>query len=341
MLSLVPPGASPDSVTLDKTLQHLLYWLSKHYDEMDHEAQKYADKVFESLIDLAEINVENLPDSPQRRRSRRLYSLARGEHFNVRELLRALEVSPSGEHEAWKEAYEFIQIYLQRVLDLLFDLTRAERHEPVDVSILGLLFGCIDEILAATHLARHNYYTQANAHIRTVLEVLDKVELFHNCPEWIEVWAGDDVKKILKELSPSAVREKLGREKFDPIYDFLSDHGTHATFRWLQARAVQRVNLQEPNRKTAVLWVGGSKLEHHLIWTSCFLIYTVTQVLLLVSRIGEEILHPEECMTYITGALDSFIKFTEKYMVPWAADSGLNPDELRRFLLEVRENTGK
>jgi hypothetical protein len=80
---------------------------------------------------------------------------------------------------------------------------------------------------------------QSYNHLRTVHDLLDKAELFFHHPKWADVWGGSDKQKILTELSPGSVRKKLGRPKFDPIYGFSTELGTHGTFESLRKRVTQ------------------------------------------------------------------------------------------------------
>ena len=72
---------------------------------------------------------------------------------------------------------------------------------------------------------------------------------FAQQPQWAEVWGGNDKKKILKELSPGAVREKLGKPRFSVNYDFLTEKGMHGTFGAVKTRVVQKTKRE---RKTGV-----------------------------------------------------------------------------------------
>ena len=114
---------------------------------------------------------------------------------------------------------------VQSVLDLLFDVTREAQHGAGQFASLSMLYWTVDELNVAFYLSERKYTTQAYGHIRTVHYLLDKAEVFFQEPQLAMLWGGADKKKILSELAPGAVRVKLGKPKFDPIYDFFTERG--------------------------------------------------------------------------------------------------------------------
>ncbi len=69
------------------------------------------------------------------------------------------------------------------------------------------------------------------------------------------LWGGADKKKILSELAPGAVRVKLGKPKFDPIYDFFTERGMHGAFGAVRQRIIHR---EKPDGDRSVaMWLGG------------------------------------------------------------------------------------
>lgn len=138
---------------------------------------------------------------------------------------------------------------------MLWDATRESQHGVAQFATLGLLYWTVDELTAAFYLAERRYTTQAYAHLRTVHDLLDKAELFFQQPEWADVWGSDDKGTILRELKPGAVRKKLGRPSFDPIYGFFTELGTHGTFEALRKRVTQKEKKED--RTQVAMRIGG------------------------------------------------------------------------------------
>jgi cob(I)alamin adenosyltransferase len=88
-------------------------------------------------------------------------------------------------------------------------MSEREKSDLKRIAPISLIYGCIDEFSSALHLARHHYYFQANTHLRTVLETLDKISLFIKFPENIDIFLGDDQEKARKKLSHANVRTKI------------------------------------------------------------------------------------------------------------------------------------
>src|SRR5208282_5002630 len=105
-------------------------------------------------------------------------------------------------------------------------------------------------------------------HLRTVYDLLEKVELFLKQPRWADVWAGGDKKKILKELSPGEVRAKLGKPKFDLAYSMLSELGSHGTFEGVRRRVVKKPT--QNNRPQVGIWVGGVPWDSEVVVSISF-----------------------------------------------------------------------
>ena len=116
---------------------------------------------------------------------------------------------------------QFIRITGQHI-----DEHHVSSESPARVAVLN---ACIDEAAAAIHLAARCFYPQAIAHIRSIIEHRDLAILFRRQPTWAALWVDHDNPKRWRELSPAAVREKIGLARHDPVYQALSEHGVHAT----------------------------------------------------------------------------------------------------------------
>ena len=62
-------------------------------------------------------------------------------------------------------------------------MLEIEERFKVQKWCLTAICSCFDELISALHLSRHNYFGQSNTHLRSILETLDRVELFNKYPE--------------------------------------------------------------------------------------------------------------------------------------------------------------
>jgi hypothetical protein len=242
---------------LDSINQYLVKsfaWLKDNYIEMDSEAQVYVDKVFEGLLDLSGETINKMPESHEKRKARILYKMAKGEHQSIEHLFQQLESNSLNKEDIVVEIESYAILGIQDIMDFLLDI-RENKKDISLVPCIGLLHACIDEFLASIYLARHNYFIQANSHLRTILETLDRTILFSREPKLMEIWSGNDYKKKNSELSPSAVRKKLGKNAHDEFYGFLSDFGTHPSYKSFQSRTV--VKKSNELKKHITIMLGG------------------------------------------------------------------------------------
>lgn len=258
--------------------------------------------------------------------------LADGQHVDIKKHIESLEKQPSYSNENIRACEEIFQKRLQNIADLVFDVTQNPLSGPANFGQLSLLNMCVNELLVTLHLLKHRYANQAYSHIRTVFEHLDRVELFRVKPEWADVWAGDDQKKILKELSPSAVRKKLGEERYDPIYGFFSSLGPHGTFQAVQVSAAREVKESNPKDISIRFCIGGTQFEHNIVWLNSFALYALYGVLLQLMRSFEKRLNEEECKEMLNEAFEEFILYMKEHLISWAQKRNLNTKALEEFL---------
>jgi len=223
-------------------------------NELDDQAKARVDELMKGFAEIMGEGVAKLPDSPDKRSMQRKIAAVKGKHFSVTGMARGLASEPPDLPVA-RAAKPIFQRILQSVLDVLFDATRGKQKGVGQLGTLSMFYWAVDELNVAFHLAERKYATQAYGHLRTVYDLLEKIELFHKQPQWAEVWAGSDTQKILRELSPGGVRKKLGRPKFDFVYSFLSELGSHGTFEAVRRRVVKRK--QENRDPHIAIWVAG------------------------------------------------------------------------------------
>lgn len=330
-------GFLAESDTIDSSGVMSKFWefmqySIENYDQLDEGARSHIDRVFNRLQNAALAVAGALPDGPEKRQRMRQLSLAGGGHFLAENLLSILESAPQHKHSILPAARQAFAQLLQRTLDVLFDATRHTHEGPANFAKIGLCYWAIDELLAAVRLAQCAFTNQSYAHIRTDYEILDLIELFDKQPQWAQLWATGNDKEVWSNLRPAAVRKKLGTPKFDPMYSFLSEHGSHGTFRGLQARSLRVGRQGDEERKTFKIWVGGSPMVHHIVWTNSLCVYTALQLLVKCVGVFAQYLNADE----IEGVLETSGKiigdFFREHYVGWAKDAGLNYEPVLEFL---------
>lgn len=163
-------------------------------------------------------------------------------------------------------------------------------------------------------------------------DLLDKAEVFFRFPEMADVWGGADKKKILKELSPSAVRVKLGKPKFDALYDFFTERGMHGTFGAVQMRT--RLTGKSPSVTSITMKMGGGLVEEvDIAVSSCIL--TTVLTLFTVAKVYHLRLHPQEVFSTLQARSKLAIEFLQLHLVKPLEDSGKEVSGVREALNQI------
>ncbi len=239
----------------DKVKEVLDYAVANE-SSMDDEANAYFNNFMDTVAGLFEREISNLADSPDKRKMLRLVAGVKRKHHKAETFLKRLGMPYPVPIQIVEAARPIFLDAQQSVLDLLWDATQQSQQGVAQFATLGLFYWTVDELTAAFYLAERRYTTQAYGHLRTVHDLLEKAELFFHQPEWADVWASDDKKEILKELSPGAIRRKLGRPKFDPVYGFFSELGNHGTWEALRKRVKQTGKRKD--RAQVAMRIGGT-----------------------------------------------------------------------------------
>ena len=314
-----------------------LNWLFKRYDELDDEAKKYVDSVKDEIEINVRKSIPQIVDPIKKRQVIRQLAKAKGEHFDVNRFLKALESPSLDKKDSIIEAYDSTVHILQKVFDLVYDISSQKGQDSKGICIIALLHNCIDEIIVASHLVRHNYHLQAIAHLRNVIETIDKVKLFNIQPEWIAVWIEGDYKKLLRDLSPASVRKKLGSERYDPIYGLLSELGIHTGAKILLARVSIGKKRGETQREVRTMSVGGTRDEFLALITGFFLIYVVSILFNPIIKFGEGVLNQEECIGYAREAIKALHHYYEFHYLPIAEKNGLDTETYIQAIKELEK----
>lgn len=320
-----------DRESMDAAMHKHFSYLTKHYEEFDEDAKSQIDRMMDSLIQVAKSNINSMEDGVDKTKALRLVSLADEDCLNASALLKILERPTEKDLEILRDTRAIFEKQLQTVLNLLSDVTNKSVHGIDQFATLSLFYFGVDELLTAFHLSQHSFINQAYTHIRTIHELLEKIQLFYEQPEWAELWSSTepkDQRKILRELSPASVREKLGKKRFDPIYSMFSELGPHGTFRGIQSRTARQIDQNDEERPNINMWVGGNPFIHNIVWINSFLLYSLTMVILKLTTVYGSVLNQEELRTILYETQSEMKIFIEKHYVTWLIEEGFDPKPL-------------
>jgi hypothetical protein len=335
--------ANPDQFS--DRFKDILDFAVANETSMDAEANAYFNNLTETIANMFEQGLSNLADSPDKRRMLRAIAGTRRKHHRSQDFLKRLGMPlpvPVPVVEAARPI--FLEAH-QSALDLLWDATQESQHGVAQFATLGLLYWTIDELTAAFYLAERRYTTQAYSHLRTVHDLLEKAELFFQQPTWADVWGSDNKRQIRKELSPGAVREKLGRPSFDPIYGFFTELGTHGTFEALRKRVTQTGKKED--RTQVAMRIGGTPWDSEVEMVIACCIFTVLSTLLTIGKVYETRLHVEEVVGILRARFERAGEFLQEHFVEPRRKSGIDASAITEILkklilgLEAIENTIK
>ncbi len=312
---------------------------------MDAEANAHFDNLMTIIPDMFEIGLLNVPDGPEKRKMLRAIAGTRRKHHRSKDLLKRLGMPYPVERPIVEAARLIFLEAHQSILDLLWDATQQSQTGVAQFATLGLLYWTVDELTSAFYLAERRYTTQAYNHLRTVHDLLDKAQLFFHYPQWAEVWGSGDKPKIINELSPTAIRKKLGKPKFDPVYNFFTELGTHGTFEALRKRVTQK-GMKE-GRTQVEMRIGGTPWESEVDTVIACCMMTVLSTLIAIGQVYQTRLHTGEVVAILRSRLESNIAFMQEYFVDPRLKAGVDASALTegyktlRLMLEEMENLVK
>ena len=232
-----------DPSSFQQQLHSFFVEVAPHYDNATPDGKAYIDHAMNGFVGVLDSGLQKAPDSAEIRKLKRAVSTFQGKHFMAKDLIEVFEEIPTTSDKWIPRAVGVFTKALQSLLDIMHDVTRCSQTGAASFARVGLFYWLIDELLAAQSLARRHHSTLSYTHLRCTMEILDKVELFGEKPEFAELWMSEDEHAIWQKLSPARVREKLTRDAFDPskksydpLYEYLSQQGTHSTFTALKTR---------------------------------------------------------------------------------------------------------
>jgi hypothetical protein len=294
-------------------LKEVLDFAVANESAMDDGAKAYYDKLLDGISTMFEQGLAGIADSPDKRKMLRLVALTKQKHHRAENFLKGLGRPLPVPFSVSEAGRPIFLDTVQSVLDLLFDATREGHHGVAQFASLSMLYWSVDELTVAFYLTERKYTTQAYSHLRTVHDLLDKAELFFREPQLAEVWGSGDRRKILKELQPGAVRTKLGKPKFDPIYDFFTERGMHGTFGAVRQRAVQRDKSQ--GSRSFAIWLGGVAWDQEVDLAVSSSILSALLTLTTVAKVYQTRLHDAEVASIIKIRADAAADFLQKHLV--------------------------
>jgi len=327
-----------DPESASKALTEAVSFIRAEYETFDAMARQEADRIVAGLIELgarcAEQDLPGALEGPEKRAATRAVAAAREKHLLAVDLVAVLERPPAIDHMAVTSTRPIFLNGLQLVLDLLFDARSSPMEGAAFITKYALAIWTIDELLVAFDLAQRAFVNQAYSHVRTIHEVLDKLDLFHRDPAWAEFWVDKGTEyPHWKELTPAQVREKLGRERHDPLYNFLSNIGPHMSFRGLQARGGIIEASEHTRDTTAMFCVAGAPLEHELIVVNILVVHAALAFAARIARVFADKLNIDEVHQRLGTCAGEFRSMMLTTAVLRAvAQADVNEETFRRLL---------
>ena len=244
---------------------------------------------------------------------KRLIGLGKGTHFKAQNLIDNFPILFLGSDVWLDEAKEVLAKVMQYLLDLLHDATQEPHSGSAKSSILILFYWLIDELTVAQFIARRGYATLAYTHLRTTLEILDKIELFIRYPQFAEVWISGNEGEIWKKLSPARIRKKLGRNSLDPMYRYFSQEGSHATFTAMQPRLRKKRGTSENDVAIAIM-IGGMRNPARQVSVLIYCILVTTQAIIKVATAFQDRLNIHDVTQLMTSATQDCSSFFGRFL---------------------------
>lgn len=272
------------------------------------------------------------PESPARRKAIRNANKGLGNHWDIKRFIDRFNHPPEDNDELYHEWLEAITKTLQTICDYIHDVSQS-KIGGANLAITSLIFSCIDELLVYVELCKYRYYTQANAHLRTVYESTELIALFHKFPELLDHWFSDDWKVRDQNFSPRNVRLKLGKPKFDQVYKFLCEHGTHATSEAFSHRTMKGASPGFEN--VAYISIGGTKRHDVRLQCCVFGIVVGNLVIKQFLDVFPDKLNADEVEQDLGSLMTITSFFFNKHFVSWAKAENLDAEELEVELAQI------
>jgi len=318
-------------VILDIKIQHMLQAL-ENFRDLDEEGKALVNEWIAGIADSVSTKAAHLPDSARRREMERAAATLSGRHYRVSDLATELASNPSESEPFIEEGESSALKLLQHAADLMFEGARSRPCDKASLVLTALLSGVMSDLTAAVHLGKHRYCNQAINLVRTAHETLDKIELFRQEPSWIDLWNSGGFQEQWRELSPAKVRQKLGKEAYDPLYSFYSETGTHVQLKSIQNRTVIEKDNDTDANPTVRIWVGGTRIAFVIVLTFSWILHEIARFLSAAARTYAEYLNPSEVEKILDEGYASNRDYCLDHCVPLLAEHGIDVAGLRASL---------
>jgi hypothetical protein len=314
-----------------KIILEIISFLGKNYENMDEEMQKITDGVFSGFQEQAEIFLKEAPDVAETREAKRLLRSMKHELPTAKGLIAVMESKAEIKEPIVLETRNLFEKHFQSFLDVLYDISVEESHKgEASFAKLSLLFSCVDELVTGFHLAQRAYSNQAYSHIRTVLESLNKIELFVRDESYAKLWLSNDEKEKFKKLRPKAVRDKLGIKK-DELYGFLSVYGTHVTSEYVHSKSGRYVKVSESGNPEIVFFISGTKYTSHILTANLNCLVALSLALVYVGKAFPHNVHSED-YSRILGRLSQDLREYMGRYIGFFKKTGFDIQEIEAFI---------
>jgi len=271
----------------------------EHYEDATAEGKAYFDNWLLKFYEFLSTKLQDAPDGAETRRMKRMVAIGRKKHFEAKKFIDYFPTILHKEDPLVDEAVLVLSKTLQCLFDILHDATQDSQAASAKIAILGLSYWLFDELTVAQYLARRNYSTLAYTHLRSVMEILDKIELFTQKPENAELWASGNEREVWKKLSPARVRELLGRDSLDPVYKYFSEEGSHSTFTAMRPRLRKQSDIPGDVPKVAIM-IGGMKDPARQMSILTYCIQLAGQAIIMAERSFSDRLHNADITNMVT-----------------------------------------
>jgi len=338
------PNKQDKSSSIQVIVEQLNFMFS-NYEKLTPEAQKIADNMFDEVVSFAEDTTSKLPDSVQTRQLKRLVRGSKGERVSIDAHMDDLEKPRSSQTAFFIKSREFFKKYLQILMDYMQDIVDNTLSGSAIVSQLGLFGVCVDELLVAFHLSNRGYVQQAFAHIRTIDESVDLINLFKIDQAAADFWLNEeDWSKVWKELKPGKVKEKLGSDKiYSELYHFFSSKGSHPTWDMIRMRIKKSAQLSSEKRIQMSISVGGTPAIKEAIFSQLFIMISIIRVMSAMVSCFEKYLNQEEVKASLLTASNDLSDFITKNVLE-LLKTEMNKEAIEEdiaYFNKLKENTTK
>jgi len=308
LIETLKRGTNDPGTFFKAIMEHLAFSLS-NYDHLSPEAKERTNALTSSILLSLEEQAASMPDTVEIRQWRRSIRNAKGERLTAGHFIQSLEGPVAKLPALYQKSAALFEKHLQVILDFLQDIMEHTLSGPAEFCKVGLIGVCVDELLAAQHLARHSYAGQVMSHLRTVQEALDLIELFNKDPQAVDLWTSDQSwQEVWTKLKPGKVRGALDKDPvFGKIYGLFSNVGSHPSFEMVRNRSRNEGKSNQGNPKI-VLMLGGTPGTREAIFGHIFLAMSLVMLLVQISNTCHRYLNEKE----VVGSLQNLIsEFTD------------------------------